>query len=371
MRVFGLARWLKASSATSPSHVIPRNCLDASPRLWSAPSQVNIIDGPGPLAALFATSSEIGLRAGRFHVRSSRRGRRLVLCPPIPARGAPMANTAAAAPEEQHFVLSHLSPSLAQRRLALAIVLAFLVAVSSRLGRSRRSNRADRCLHSDLGHGGVRYRFDHGCAAICPVVRSRAPRRVGKWISLRGTDRDPVDTLSCDSGPPLDWHWHVLPRPRAKRTLHQGTVVVLRLPGDFGADPRRQFDGLMLVAQFDLGNDQAVIVARKHVDFPDEVAAGDHVAHFHDDGALPELHQRLGFQDRNIILEFQPAQLRRPGFDRQRRGAVPLDAYPDRRFAVGGQVGLPKGDLTGRELLPIVATHQEFSLDLETHSRSW
>jgi signal transduction histidine kinase len=45
-----------------------------------------------------------------------------------PAMGAPMANTAAAAPEEQHFVLSHLSPSLAQRRLALAVVLALLVA---------------------------------------------------------------------------------------------------------------------------------------------------------------------------------------------------------------------------------------------------
>src|SRR5215471_14495761 len=37
-------------------------------------------------------------------------------------------NTTAAAPEEQHFVLSHLSPSLAQRRLALAVVLALLVA---------------------------------------------------------------------------------------------------------------------------------------------------------------------------------------------------------------------------------------------------
>jgi hypothetical protein len=37
-------------------------------------------------------------------------------------------NTTAAALEEQHFVLSHLSPSLAQRRLALAVVLALLVA---------------------------------------------------------------------------------------------------------------------------------------------------------------------------------------------------------------------------------------------------
>src|SRR6266576_1670393 len=39
-----------------------------------------------------------------------------------------MAHTAAATAEEQHFVLTHLSPSLAQRRLALAVVLALLVA---------------------------------------------------------------------------------------------------------------------------------------------------------------------------------------------------------------------------------------------------
>jgi hypothetical protein len=39
-----------------------------------------------------------------------------------------MAKTAAAVPEEQHFILSTLSPSPAQRRLALAVVLALLVA---------------------------------------------------------------------------------------------------------------------------------------------------------------------------------------------------------------------------------------------------
>jgi signal transduction histidine kinase len=39
-----------------------------------------------------------------------------------------MAKTAAAVPEEQHFVLSNLSPGPAQRRLALAVVLALLVA---------------------------------------------------------------------------------------------------------------------------------------------------------------------------------------------------------------------------------------------------
>src|SRR3954470_18985352 len=45
-----------------------------------------------------------------------------------PLRGvAPMVN-AAAAPEEQHFILSNLSPSLAQKRLALGVVLVLLVA---------------------------------------------------------------------------------------------------------------------------------------------------------------------------------------------------------------------------------------------------
>src|SRR6516162_2315018 len=45
-----------------------------------------------------------------------------------------MAKTAAAVPEEQHFILSTLSPSLAQRRLALAVVLALLVAFVTTAG---------------------------------------------------------------------------------------------------------------------------------------------------------------------------------------------------------------------------------------------
>jgi hypothetical protein len=35
------------------------------------------------------------------------------------------------------------------------------------------------------------------------------------------------------------------------------------------------------VAQLDLGNDQAEILPREHVDFPGEVAAGDDVAPHH------------------------------------------------------------------------------------------
>jgi signal transduction histidine kinase len=46
-----------------------------------------------------------------------------------PLRGvAPMVNSATIVPEEQHFILSSLSPGVAQRRLALAVVLALLVA---------------------------------------------------------------------------------------------------------------------------------------------------------------------------------------------------------------------------------------------------
>ena len=39
-----------------------------------------------------------------------------------------MLKTAAVVPEEQHFILSNLSPGRAQRRLALTVVLVLLVA---------------------------------------------------------------------------------------------------------------------------------------------------------------------------------------------------------------------------------------------------
>jgi signal transduction histidine kinase len=72
---------------------------------------------------------KMGVTASRaVSSEETRRGIRLVPCAPAPAKGAPMANTAAPAPEEQHFVLSHLPPSLAQRRLALAVVLALVIA---------------------------------------------------------------------------------------------------------------------------------------------------------------------------------------------------------------------------------------------------
>jgi hypothetical protein len=57
-----------------------------------------------------------------------------------------MAKTAAAVPEEQQFILSTLSPSLAQRRLALAVVLALLVAFVITAGPLGPSNRGGSTL---------------------------------------------------------------------------------------------------------------------------------------------------------------------------------------------------------------------------------
>src|ERR1700686_2073320 len=45
-----------------------------------------------------------------------------------------MVQTAPVGPEEHHFILSHLSPDRVQRRLALAIVLALLVAFAITAG---------------------------------------------------------------------------------------------------------------------------------------------------------------------------------------------------------------------------------------------
>src|SRR5258708_36428553 len=124
----------------------------------------------------------------------------------------------------------------------------------------------------------------------------------------------------------------------------------------------------MLVPQLDFGDDQTEVVAGEHIDFPSEIAARDDVAHLLDDGALAELYQRLGFQYRNIILQLQPAQVRGAGFDGERCGAVILDADADRYFRVASQIGFSEGDATGGEPFPTAPTHQDITLNLETHT---
>src|ERR1700675_1143313 len=81
-------------------------------------------------ASLLVLGRPNGRKWGRTEAACDERGEAVrASCRPSHAvRGvAPMVKTAAVVPEEQHFILSSLSPGRAQRRLALAVVLALLV----------------------------------------------------------------------------------------------------------------------------------------------------------------------------------------------------------------------------------------------------
>ena len=99
-------------------------------------------------------------------------------------------------PEEQHFILSNL----------VAKPGAETAGPCRRAGLARRlfhhgwsaldhPTGADRRLRPGLWHGDVRERFDHRCAAVCPVLHPAVacPPRDREWISLRGAHLDPVD----------------------------------------------------------------------------------------------------------------------------------------------------------------------------------
>src|SRR5215472_7377048 len=47
------------------------------------------------------------------------------------------------------------------------------------------------------------------------------------------------------------------------------------LPGNFWANPSRQFDLVVFVRQFDFGHNQPLIFTRKYVDFPVQLAVGN------------------------------------------------------------------------------------------------
>ena len=76
----------------------------------------------------------------------------------------------------------------------------------------------------------------------------------------------------------------------------------------------------------------------------------------------------LNFQDRNRIFELEPPQVDGPRLDAQGRRVVALDADPDRRLAVGREVGLPDWKLRRDQISPAVARNQEFALDFKTHA---
>src|SRR5258708_8599734 len=109
-------------------------------------------------------------------------------------------------------------------------------------------------------------------------------------------------SLLTRSRPPFDRHRRFLARPRAKWTLHQRAVVVLRLSGDLCANPGWQFDVLMLVPQLDFGDDQTEVVAGEHIDFPSEIPARDDLLHLLVTRPFPDLHHRPAFPSPTIFL---------------------------------------------------------------------
>jgi hypothetical protein len=64
--------------------------------------------------------------------------------------------------------------------------------------------------------------------------------------------------------------------------------VVSILPGNFSANPRRQFNVMVLAWKFDFGYNQAEIFTRKHIDFPNQLAGRNDITYLFDDVALPK-----------------------------------------------------------------------------------
>jgi hypothetical protein len=79
-----------------------------------------------------------------------------------------MDQTAPTVPEEQRFILSALSPSPAQRRLALAAVIALILAFLITVGplSTFQPGRIDAFVPTYA----TALFVDHGCAAICPIL---------------------------------------------------------------------------------------------------------------------------------------------------------------------------------------------------------
>src|SRR5262245_1937308 len=125
-----------------------------------------------------------------------------------------MDQTAPAVPEEQRFILSALSPSLAQRRLALAVMIALILACLITVGplSTFQPRRIDAFVPI---HATAVFVTDFITAVLlfaqCSIFAVAWPRCVREWISLRGADLDPVDAdLSgrvCARWPA--WRWAV------------------------------------------------------------------------------------------------------------------------------------------------------------------
>ena len=101
--------------------------------------------------------------------------------------------------------------------------------------------------------------------------------------------------------------------PGTEGVLCQVAIGVRRPFSDFQSNPWRQIDLLVFMAKLHLRNNKTEILAREHIDLPQEIAARNLITPLINDRPLPESHERFGFQDRNGEFQFQPTELGRLG----------------------------------------------------------
>jgi hypothetical protein len=80
----------------------------------------------------------------------------------------------------------------------------------------------------------------------------------------------------------------IVVQPRTVRMLRQRAVVVPILACNFGANPRRQFNLVIFIRQFDFGDNQTLVFTGKYVDFPAQIIVRNDMSDFLDDRAPPE-----------------------------------------------------------------------------------
>jgi hypothetical protein len=103
-----------------------------------------------------------------------------------------MVKMPAGIPEEQHFILSSLSPSLAQKRLAIVVVLALVAAFVITAG-PLSTIQPGRIGAFVPAYATALFVTDLITAVLLFAQAVGCPPCDREWISLHGTYRDPVD----------------------------------------------------------------------------------------------------------------------------------------------------------------------------------
>jgi hypothetical protein len=88
---------------------------------------------------------------------------------------------------------------------------------------------------------------------------------------------------------------------------HEAGVEVARLRGHLVTDPRWNLDRRVRAGELDLGDDQAVVHAGEHIDFPGQAGVLDPMPGLLDQRWLAQPQQFLGIAGRDLGLEFDPA----------------------------------------------------------------